>query len=180
MKKRIIINFVFLSAIIAAFISCDKDGSSDSNKLEGKWWKAEKFEARFNGEIVKTYPTLDKAEWAFDRVIFENGTVTIEFDGVKESYAYGFHGDELTIWGITLDVVKLTNKELVGDWVFGEEIDEEDISDGRIIGQYRGKDIYRSSDWWLLWYYDSKGNPVECYYKDSYYYDTERYYLRAE
>lgn len=194
MKK--IIYAVMLLLGLSIMASCEKEGTeADKGKLEGKWWVAEKFEVRFNGEVIKSFPTLEEAEWIVDKGHFENGNVMLETDGDIGTYSYSFYNNTLIILGISLDIVKLTSKELVLDMILGKgnliqwEITAEDLKEGQLLAQYKGKDIYSRSGITYLppyWYYDNKGNAVLCgHYGDlgdsnMYWYDTERYYFKAE
>lgn len=205
--KKVLYSFMLVLGMSLMFCSCEKEeggGKVDETKIEGKWWAVQKFEALFNGKVVKTYPNLDEAEWEINRFYIENGNITLEYiDGNREVYACSIIDGKVTIWGITLDIVKSNSRELVCDMQWGVGsfsswiLSDYNVSRGKVISSFNGKDIYSfdGDNYKPFWYYDDKGKPVACnyhertrkednnypyYYVYDYWSDFERYYFKAE
>lgn len=167
--KRSLLSILIMLCISITFSSCEKEGHSiNKDKLEGKWWTVERIEARFNGAVVATSPKHDP-EWNFDKIYFDAGTITIDIDSDKQTFACSVIEDEVTIWGITFSIVKMDSKELVCDMKVGKGtfyqhgINKDDLANGFKFFTYLGKDIYRYHDEDFFWYLNNKEEPVECY-----------------
>ena len=185
------------------FASCNKEGL-DTGELQGKWWVTEKVEARFNGQVVQPVVLEEDAEWGtYNRLLFEGSNVIIESNGQRSTFAYSLSNGTLSISGLSIPIVTQSNKELVGDMIVGKGqflslVLDDDVHNGKVVTTYKGTKIYSSdgTDFWrACWYFNSKGEAVQCEHcmeeewdeatgKDvitrDYWFDTERYYLKAE
>lgn len=190
--KKVICTVMLLLGMSIIFRSCEK-GSTELyiKKLEGRWWCFQKVEICFNGKIIKTSADPEAAnELGYDRIYIESGAITLDWNGDKETYACSVIGSEITVWDYTYDIVKVTNKEAVIDAFVskcGFSVDKDDLENAKLYGKYEGKDIYYNSKYNDYWYFDERGKPISCYYKENvwengtrYWYDKERYYFKAE
>ena len=177
---------------MSVMASCEKEGGdADKGKLEGKWWVTTKAEAIFNGKVVKSISSQD-ADY-YGKALFENGNCTFESfeDNLTYVGSYSFLGDiiyvEALFFAYKFHVVKLSSKEGIVD-IFVNEFDlislPDDLSEGKVVDTFEGKDIYYGD--YAYWYYDNKGKPVQCLCGEEddnyagFWYDTERYYFKAE
>ena len=189
--KRILYAVMLLIGM-SIMVSCEKEGGvGDNSNLEGKWWNTTKEEAIFNGKVVNTATGLNSDFWG--KVLFENGNYTFESLNDKSTHvgSYSYLGDiinvEVIFSAYKFHIVKLSPKEGIADIFVKEYLLislPDDLSKGNVVDTFEGKEIYYDS--YAYWYYDNKGKPVQCLRGGQegsgvdFWYDTERYYFRAE
>lgn len=191
----------------ALMCSCEKS-EVDIGKFEGKWWIPVKGEVLLNGKVVNNSPSNDYV--LDYKAYFENGNCTCVDMGDGSTYvlAYSLIDGMLHIgqgiWGsVDLYVAKVTNKEgIVEERPAGgplEDVEydlgilkvsytkEDLINAGKVIDTCNGTDIYYAEGCYHspYWYYNAKGEAIRCVgiAKEGsidYWYDTERYYFKAE
>lgn len=181
MKKILV---VILSVIcLGIMFSCEKTGNDiNEEQLEGKWWVPTRGEAYFNGTIVRSEQVPDFA--GYSKLYFEKGTCTlIEYEtGKQKNYPYTFSNKTLTIITGLIDfrLLKLTQTEAIVEMRIDEWKNYTSFS-GKVVGQYKGIDIYESEKGDYHWYYDKNGNAVVCSMSDNgNWCDTIRAYFKAE
>lgn len=200
--KKLFYAVALLIGVGFMFASCSKEGV-DTGKLNGKWWVTEKVEARFNGQVVQPVVLEEDAEWGTNmRLRFDKSNVIVDNGDGQGTFAYSLSNNSLIISYISFPIVKQTNKELVGDMIVGKgqfiNFILPDVHNGEVVTTYKGTKIYSDDGtdcWRACWYFNSKGEAVQCEHCEEeewdeatgdyvitrdYWFDTERYYFKAE
>lgn len=163
--------------------SCEKENGVDvnPNDIEGRWYKAVKWEKLLNNQVVLSSTNFDEADYPLRRVskvMFQNGNVNvIETDGDSTVWPYVYSNGIITIFGEEFIVVKANKKELIGDSSFGDfgECNEQYKEK---LTTFKGVDIYYDYEYdsdykdWVLrgfYYFNKQGKPMYCTYKSKSY-----------
>jgi hypothetical protein len=151
---------------------------------------------------VKSYPNFEEGSWDFEKLYFQDGNVSFIMigDDDRNTFPYTFIDGIINSWNIEFKVVKLTNKVLIADMycdkssIFDYSVSEYDIAHKDVFYTYNGVKVYSCGgrDERPFWYYNDKGEVITCRYHKylssssngertyDYWYDTERYYCKAE